>query len=526
MSNALAISGVSAVLQFYLGNMYSNLSAEFGGAIGLSAQAPDLVQARFGSPTAIENQVNLFLHQVTYNAGWRNVQQPTLDADGKTLLSCPPLALDLHYLLTVYGTADWQAEGLLGYALMMFHQNPIISRSDITYALSNLSSTNNLSGALATCGLADQVEMIKITPATLGREEMAWLWTALKADYRPTFPFQVSVVLMQPQRNTSLALPVLRRHVQAIPIQPAALLMVTPPNNQPAAAMTDTVTVTGEFLSNVTQVIATNAKLAVQFPLTVANNVGTSFTFVANTQTKYPSGVPAGVYTVAGQILDTSVTPPKVQQTTNTLPLALAPTLPPTQAATLTPDPGSATTVLVTIKGFTPVPWVGQSVALSLNSQSAPPPPGTLLSLTSTITAPPPPSNAAGTAANITAFAVTNNVVTLTAANTFTAGMAVLFAGLGTATFLNGQTLVVLDSGLNANEFQVECAALDATMTPDSGTATPGQTLAASLTFPFPSSLPTGASYLARLIVDGVSSPVTVNWSAHPPAFTGPMVTT
>ena len=58
--------------------------------------------------------------------------------------------------------------------------------------------------------------MIKITPATLGREEMAWLWTALKADYRPTFPFQVSVVLLQPQQNTSLALPVLRRHFQAL----------------------------------------------------------------------------------------------------------------------------------------------------------------------------------------------------------------------------------------------------------------------------------------------------------------------
>ena len=118
MSNALAISGVSAVLQFYLGNMYSNLSAQFGGTIGLSAQAPDLVQARFSSPTATENQVNLFLHQVTYNAAWRNVQLPSLDADGKTLLTSPPLALDLHYLLTVYGTADWQAEGLLGYALM------------------------------------------------------------------------------------------------------------------------------------------------------------------------------------------------------------------------------------------------------------------------------------------------------------------------------------------------------------------------------------------------------------------------
>jgi hypothetical protein len=528
MSDALAISGVSAVLQFYLGNMYSDLSAQFGGTIALSAQAPDLVQSRFANLTTTENQVNLFLHQVTYNAAWRNMQLPSLDVDGKTLLTCPPLALDLHYLLTVYGTADWQAEGLLGYALMMFHQNPIISRSDISYALSNLSATNNLSGALATCGLADQVEMIKITPATLGREEMAWLWTALKADYRPTFPFQVSVVLLQPQRNTSLALPVLRRHVQAIPIQPASLLMVTPPNNQPAAGLTDAVTVTGEFLSSVTQVVLSNSKLGLEFTVAVTNNVGTSFEFVTGTQTTYPNGVPPAIYSLAGQILDPTSTPGnvKIQQTTNALPMGLAPTLPPTQAAKLTPDPDSAATVLVTIAGFTPSPWAGQTVALSLSSLTAPPPPGKLFSVTSTITAPPPPSNAAGAVANITKFAVTDNVVTLTAANTFTDGMAVLFAGLGVATFLNGQTLVVLESGLTTHEFQVAFAKADVPTTLDTGTATPGQTLAASLTFPFPASLPTGASYLARLSVDGVSSIVNVDWSAHPPVFTGPLVTT
>ena len=46
--------------------------------------------------------------------------------------------------------------------------------------------------------------MLKITPSTLGREEMAWLWTALKADYRPTFPFQVSVVLIE-SKNPAMA---------------------------------------------------------------------------------------------------------------------------------------------------------------------------------------------------------------------------------------------------------------------------------------------------------------------------------
>jgi len=43
------------------------------------------------------------------------------------------------------------------------------------------------------------------------------------------------------------------------------------------------------------------------------------------------------------------------------------------------------------------------------------------------------------------------------------------------------------------------------------------------LTFQFPT-LASGL-YIARLRVDGVESPVNVNWSAVPPAFTGPWVT-
>lgn len=389
MSNALAISGVSAVLQFYLSNVYGPLHSMFGGTIAVSAQAPDLVQSKFNNLTVTENQVNLFLHQVTYNPGWRNVALPSLQADGKTLSQSPPLALDLHYLLTVYGSADWQAEGLLGYALMMFHQNPIISRSDINFALTNLPPGNNLNQPLKSCGLADQIEMIKITPATLGREEMAWLWTALKADYRPTFPFQVSVVLLQPQQNPSLALPVLRRHFQAQSMQPAQILQAAPPNNQPAAQFSDPVKVTGEYLTDVTQVALSNARLGIQFTVPASEVTATSFTCVPGAQTTYPNGIPAGVYSLAAQILAPNSTPAEIfiQQTTNELPVALAPTLT-AQAVTPVANPDGSPTVLVTIDNIAPGVWEGQAVALSLSSLTAPPPPGVLYNVTASLNAP------------------------------------------------------------------------------------------------------------------------------------------
>jgi hypothetical protein len=45
-----------------------------------------------------------------------------------------------------------------------------------------------------------------------------------------------------------------------------------------------------------------------------------------------------------------------------------------------------------------------------------------------------------------------------------------------------------------------------------------------SLVFQFPAGLPAGP-LLGRLTVDGVTSPIQVDFTQHPPVFTGPMVT-
>ena len=54
-------------------------------------------------------QLNLFLHQVTPNSGWRNERLPSRDADGSRLTNAP-LGLDLHYLISAYGAEDLHAE--------------------------------------------------------------------------------------------------------------------------------------------------------------------------------------------------------------------------------------------------------------------------------------------------------------------------------------------------------------------------------------------------------------------------------
>jgi hypothetical protein len=325
MSSALAIAGVSAVLQSNLANLYAGLSALFGSTVTVSAKAPDLVQDSF-APGGIECQVNLFLHQVTHNVGWRNQDLPSASPDGRTRLSNPPLALDLHYLLTAYGSADWQAEALLGFALLMLHENPVLTRQDIGTAISKLpinDPTNPLSTPLGAVGLPDQIELLKITPATLGREEMAWLWTALKADYRPTFPFQVSVVLIEPQNPEMVPLPVLQRNIIVEPdLTPFPhITAVIPPFSQPAAKLGQQVTVQGHRLAAVTAVVLTNAQRGITQAIapTATTNASVQFT---PPLLNVPGELAAGIYDLSARV--TTASGPT---TLNSLPFAIAPSI-------------------------------------------------------------------------------------------------------------------------------------------------------------------------------------------------------
>lgn len=374
MSNALGISAVTAALESMLWSVYngSDWSNSNLGAVTVTAVAPDIVQSNLGTGTNAGLQVNLFLHQVTFNAAWRNMGLASLAADGTTQLKSPPLALDLHYLLTVYGSEDCEAEALLGYALQFFHEYPTLRRAQISAALGNLTNSQfvagagpvaaNLFGLVKSAGIADQIEMLKITPATLGREEMAWLWTALKADYRPTFPFQVSVLLIQPQVPAASALPVLQRSITIQSSLAATLTQVSPPNNQPAACLPDTVTVTGTGLGSVQSVTLTNTRLgvALQIPPPFTNSSDTSFQFPLS-PTATAANLPAGVYLVAAQLQVNGQT-----LSTNAVPLAVAP-----QVTALTPSPLSKGTNVTVNVTCAPDLFVGQQASLLIGSQEA-----------------------------------------------------------------------------------------------------------------------------------------------------------
>jgi hypothetical protein len=331
MSSALAIAGVTAVLKDLLdgGIIDHNLASTMGQDVVVSALAPDSIE--LGNDSI--RRLNLFLHQATPNAAWRNVGYPSRNSTGERIGN-PPLALDLHYLLTAYGTLDLEAEVLLGYAMQVLHETPVLARAAIRKALNPPSPpvTGSLLPiiyqALQASDLADQIEQIKITPSVMNTEELSKLWTAFQSHYRPTAPYQVTVVLIESRKPARSPLPVLKRHVEVrasmVPpfpeIESIELL-----NSQIAAQLGELITLHGHDLDGSGHtLLLTNPRLAIDTtvaPAAAPDATTAAFT-LPNTTVDFPAGFPAGTYAATLQLVHGSDPMPRL---TNQLPLSIAP---------------------------------------------------------------------------------------------------------------------------------------------------------------------------------------------------------
>jgi hypothetical protein len=222
--------------------------------------------------------------------------------------------------------------------------------------------------------------MLKVIPETVSREELAWIWTALKADYRPTYAFQASLVTIQSPATALSALPVLQRQISAVPglvTGLPTLMAATPPGGQPAAQLGDIVTVTGTSLdlTGSTSLQLINSRLGINQTLPATTSVsGTSFQFnVPNPPLPppqpNPTDLPAGMYslsatfTVAGQPI-----------VSNSVPMAISATIDATWAPVTL---AHGTNVPVTVQC---VPYLrpGQEISLLIGGQQAPADPFTI----------------------------------------------------------------------------------------------------------------------------------------------------
>lgn len=382
MSSPLAIAAVTAVLRDLLNNglIDHNITGSLGSNVDITVVPPDIIPVDAATG---RTQLNLFMYQVTPNAGWRNEGLPSRDGRGSRL-SNPPLALDLHYLLTAYGSAELHSEILLGYAMHLLHETPVLDRQAIRTALSGGTVPGAILPpafqALSASDLADQVEQIKITPMTMSTEEMSKLWAALQAHYRPTAAYHVSVVLIEAQRSTRAALPVLTRGpvdpvsgrergvmagASLIPPYPI-LTAIEPPNQQLAAQLGDTLTLRGHNLEGTSVVVRfEHPRLANPVDISLGTNAnGETVTIALPNNPAAHIAWPPGAWNVTLMLQRPGETEVR---STNAQPLMLAPRLDIPASTAVRGGSGAVTLTLV----FTPQVRPGQKVSLNAGGQEA-----------------------------------------------------------------------------------------------------------------------------------------------------------
>lgn len=209
MSSPFAFAAVTAVIrQLLVEGLALDKVGDAVGTITVSAAPPDqVVKAGQADPT----QVNIYLHQVSHNPAFRNKGLPARDSRGE-LRSAPPLAVNLHYLVSTFSANMYVAEALLGHTMRILHEAQVITREAVRRALVP-SPVTALGTALQAAGLADQIELIKLSPTAVALEDMSRIWSAFQAHYRTTVAYEASVVFVDPHTLARPALPATSRAV-------------------------------------------------------------------------------------------------------------------------------------------------------------------------------------------------------------------------------------------------------------------------------------------------------------------------
>lgn len=197
MSNHRAIAAVTAV--------FSEMVGEAIGGVVAMAKAYNL---RPG--LAVSNGdtgVNVYLYRAVPNPSLRNLVDPVRDSSGQ-LVQRPVAAWDLHYLLTCIGSeANLEPELLFGAVVTQLNADAIL-RHGFIRAVETVIAGDDRRGA-AGSGLADQVQLVRITPSDLSLDTMTQLWSSLTSEpYALSVGYQAGAVLMSPEVSIRPSLPV------------------------------------------------------------------------------------------------------------------------------------------------------------------------------------------------------------------------------------------------------------------------------------------------------------------------------
>jgi hypothetical protein len=122
--------------------------------------------------TTLDQVVTIFLHRITINENFRFATQ-IQDEPNKN----PILFLDLHYLITYWGTDPQAEQTILAWAMLQLQTAPILDSSILT--------PSNIWGS---------TESVQLVPADLSLEDILRIWDALGPKYRLSVAYIARVV--------------------------------------------------------------------------------------------------------------------------------------------------------------------------------------------------------------------------------------------------------------------------------------------------------------------------------------------
>jgi hypothetical protein len=398
MSDFLAVAGVSSVLRWMLIEALtgSGLDAMLGATPAITTLPPD----RIVVGDAEIPRLNLFMYHVGHSAAWRNVQLPERDSGGR-LLTTPPLGLDLHYLLSAYGPNDLDAEILIGWAMQILHEQPVLTRDFVQSALSASRSAGGASTEIQAVGLstlANQAELVKLTPQGLSTEDMYKLWTAFQARYRATAAYMASVVLIQRSRTVRAGLPVQTRNILVQTLDRPIIEDVSPQTATVGQVLVirgqhfvgdavDDTLISFDGAAPVTPDLVQEKVIRITLPGTLLAGVR-SIQVARNVRFGVPTDPHSGLLSdrATFMLLPVIVAPPATVQVGTTLTLTITPPVGRRQNASLLiggesvaiePRPLSAPATSATLAfaipaGFAPVPALGAPLRVRIDGAESP----------------------------------------------------------------------------------------------------------------------------------------------------------
>jgi len=204
MSSFQAIGGVDATLRTLLRDRM-----ELPADVPLNDLEVTIGPPRTDKPDGSPGEkarINLFLYRVTENGALKNQEPPGRGHPGA--YGHPPLSLELHYLMTAYGTTDGggfaneiRAHYLLGSAMRVFHDFAIVTEQLRTVR-------PPVEAAVLDQSLRGEFENIKLCLEPISLEDLSKVWTATTLPMRTSAAYVVSVVQIESRRARSYPQPV------------------------------------------------------------------------------------------------------------------------------------------------------------------------------------------------------------------------------------------------------------------------------------------------------------------------------